>query len=236
MHCLECEEFVEAIGESPCPLIFLDTCAILDIPRVVCRENTQVDLVRSAAELRSLAMATPRRVWLAATEGVVREFEANRSAVGEEIAAYVATLRKSIRRVSLSVEAAFPEHAAGDLHWPSSTEISDRFLSVADQLLESVTVFQGSRECRDKASRRVWEKLPPVEYKDCQIFEEFLELATMVRDAGFAHPALFVTSNTRDYGKPPTGKEQIVADLAPVSAQYAGNISWAMAEALKPAA
>jgi hypothetical protein len=80
----------------------------------------------------------------------------------------------------------------------------------------------------------VWAAAPPAsrakqEFKDCEIFEEFLELASAIRRDGFEAPAVFVTPNSRDYGPPPDGHPRTASDLAALVAHYVANLSWARA-------
>ncbi len=65
------------------------------------------------------------------------------------------------------------------------------------------------------------------EFKDREIFEEFLELLATLRSQGFDRTAVFVTPNGKDYGPPPNGHPKIASDLAAGNAQYAANVSWA---------
>ncbi len=104
-----------------------------------------------------------------------------------------------------------------------------------DRLVSSLIVFRGT-DCIGKARDRLWAGQPPAskskqEFKDCEIFEEFLELVMSLRGHGFDKKTIFVTPNRHDYGDPPRGHDRIASDLEAVGAAYAANISWALAVA-----
>src|ERR1017187_1544382 len=61
---LPCGDLAAAVMAQPCPLLFLDTAAILDILRVPFRHELQVDIVDSAAAIVDKVLADPRRIWL----------------------------------------------------------------------------------------------------------------------------------------------------------------------------
>jgi len=125
----------------------------------------------------------------------------------------------------------FPEKRIAS---PEGVELilGERILQIMDRLVDSTMVYRGTATCIGKASERVWAGIPPAseakqEYKDCEIFEEFLELLTTIRGQGFEQPAVFVSPNREDYGPPPDGHPRVKSDLAALDAQYAANLSWA---------
>src|ERR1039457_4142893 len=106
---LPCGDLAAAVMAQPCPLLFLDTAAILDILRVPFRHELQVDIVDSAATIVDEALADPRRVWLVTSANVVQEFEGRRDYVMDELNARIRDLNLSIARISSVAKIAFPE-------------------------------------------------------------------------------------------------------------------------------
>lgn len=228
---LPCADLAAAAVAQPCPLLFLDTAAILDILRVPFRHGLQVDIVDSAATLVDEALADPRRVWLVTSANVIQEFEGRRTYVREELDAAIRDLDVSIARVSNVAKLAYPERRSVSLDL-AELKLGQRIQGIMDRLVDSMVIFQGTPICVSKARNRVWAGLPPSsksqqEFKDCEIFEEFLELLSAIRGQGFEPPAIFVTPNREDYGPPPEGYPQITTDLSAWGAQYAANLSWA---------
>ena len=106
---LPCADLASAVIAHPCPLLFLDTAAILDILRVPFRHELQVDIVDSAATIVDEALADPRRVWLVTSANVVQEFEGRRDYVMDELNARIRDLNLSIARIWSVAKIAFPE-------------------------------------------------------------------------------------------------------------------------------
>jgi hypothetical protein len=226
-------DLAAAIIAQPCPLLFLDTAAILDFLRVPFRIELQVDIVDSAASIVDDVLADPRRIWLVTTANVMHEFAGRRDEVSEELSCRMRELNQWMARVSNVAKIAFPEWRIGSLDW-RELKLEQRILGIMDRLVDSMVTFQGTVTCVGKARDRLWAGLPPAskakqEFKDCEIFEEFLELLGVIRGKGFEQPAVFVTPNKKDYGPAPEGHPQIASELAALSAQYAANLSWARA-------
>jgi hypothetical protein len=224
-------DVVGAVCASPCPVIFLDTAAILDVLRVPFRHELQVDILDAAAALIDDSAAAPRRVWAISTWNVMQELQANRQAVLQELRTSISNLRKSTNRLSRVASLVLPERQLPPVDW-SDDELGDRVLRIMDRMADSLTLFRGSVECVGRARDRLWAGLPPAsesrrEYKDCEIFEEFLELAHALRASRFGNRIVFVTSNTKDYGKPPAGHAQIGSDVIAAGALFVGNVAWA---------
>jgi hypothetical protein len=228
---LPCADLAAAAVAQACPLLFLDTAAILDILRVPFRHELQVDIVESAATLVDEALADPRRVWLVTSANVIQEFEGRRTHVREELNAGIRDLNVSIARVSSVAKVACPERRIVSLDL-AELKLEQRIQGIMDRLVDSMAIFHGAPVCVMKARDRLWAGLPPSsksrrEFKDCEIFEEFLELLSAIRGQGFEPPAIFVTPNKEDYGPPPEGYPQITTDLSTLGAQYVANLSWA---------
>jgi hypothetical protein len=228
---LSCTDLAAAVAARPCPLLFLDTAAILDILRVPFRHELQVDIVDSAATIVDEALAEPRRVWLVTSANIMQEFDARRSYVADELSARIRDLSLSIARVSSVAKIAFPERRFGSLNLPE-LKLEERMQGIMDRLVNSMVTFRGTSMCVGKARDRLWAGLPPAskarqEFKDCEIFEEFLELLAAIRSQGFELPAIFITPNKEDYGPPPDGYPRIASEMSAFGALYAANLSWA---------
>jgi hypothetical protein len=230
---LTCASLAAAVVAHPAPLVFLDSAAVLDVLRVPFRRDSQVDVIDSAVAIVNDAESEPRRVWSVTTANVVQEIETHRESVRQELIGHIKALDVSIDRALTAARSAFPER---QFTWTglANVQLDGRILRIMDGLVESTVVYRGSAECVARARDRVWAGAPPAsrvkqEFKDCEIFEEFLELVSAIRREGFESPIVFVTPNSRDYGPPPSGHPRIASDLAPIHAQYAASLSWARA-------
>lgn len=214
-------------------MLFLDTAAILDISRVPYRQELQADILDSAIALVDDLLASPRRVWVATTGNVLQEFQAHRNTIEQELESRAFELLQSLSRFSRVAKTVLPERRIAPIEWLDSI-FQKRVLGIMDRLIELTSVFRGTGECTGKARDRLWAGIPPAskskqQFKDCEIFEEFLELTGTLRTKGIGVPAVFVTPNREDYGPPPDGFERIASDLGTAGALYAANIAWARA-------
>jgi hypothetical protein len=228
------DDLAVTVAARQFPLIFLDTAAILDILRVPYRQNVQFEILESAVAIVDDSVSDSRRVWaVTTTANVIQEFQTHREREREALESQIAASNRSMARLSRLASTVFPERRISHIDW-LGLSLSERVLGIMDRFVESLIVFRGTSECVGKARDRLWAGMPPAsrskqEYKDCEIFEEFLELVGTLRSKGFDKQAVFVTPNKRDYGEPPRGHERIASDLETAGAVYAANISWALA-------
>lgn len=230
---LTCAALAAAVVKQPAPIVFLDTAAILDVLRVPFRHDLQADIFDSALSATKDGSANPKRVWLITSANVVRELETRRQSVESELNGYISSMQQAVGRVLTVVRRTFPDRR---FQWPNLMELgfSDRVVRVMDLLIGATSVFSGGTGCIKRASARIWAGAPPAsrgsqQYKDCEIFEEFIEFVSTIRSEGFEPPVVFVTPNKNDYGRPPDGHPRIASDLARIRAHYAANLSWARA-------
>ncbi len=212
--------------QRPCPLIFLDTAAILDIVRVPLRPELPAGILTAAGSVIEQADFTPRRMWLVTSSNVQVEFERHRDSE-------TANLSRSIIHLEAVAKLAFPERHVDWVDWVR-LGLEQRVKNLVDRLVDTMEVFEGSPACLPNAHGRVRRGEPPAtrtkpSYMDCCIFEEFLELVSSIRAQGFREHAVFVTPNHKDYGRPPDGHPRIRDDLALVGASYVANLSEALA-------
>lgn len=225
-------DLATSILAVPRPVVFFDTAGLLDVLRVPFRQELQVDILASAIRFVEDVRVIPRRVWLVCTENVVKEFQANRESVGQELTARISSLSNSVARLARVAAVVVPEKRIRPLEWLDAT-VEQRVMSVGDRFVASMSVFRGTSDCVARARDRLWAGLPPAskskqEFKDCEIFEEFVDLAGLLRRSGFDQPIIFVTPNSSDYGAPPEGHDQIASDLRASSCLYVSNAAWAL--------
>jgi hypothetical protein len=107
---------------------------------------------------------------------------------------------------------------------PLDLEIALRKL--AEDLLAQSTVLARDPICLDRAVARLIAKRRPShkkEMKDSMNLEQCLELSAQLRDAGFARPRVFVSSNTNDFAETSTSSKlhsDLQAEFGAVSLEY----------------
>lgn len=222
-------EVVDRIIAAAAPVLFLDTASILDVARVPVREDLNLDILVRAAQL-SGSLET-RSAWLLTTPNVIREFNSNRSDVEAELRGGLARKLKEIDRIRSIERILFPG-VPRPVNRPEEQSIATLAIDTMDGLVRHVELFEGSDRCSLNAAERVWACLPPSsttkqEFKDCVIFEEFLELAAALRKSGFGGKIVFVTPNKKDFGPVPYGHARIAQDITRHQADYASDLAHA---------
>ena len=217
---------VKAITGSPAPVLFLDTCVLLDVVRAP-RRNKPGE-VRVAQALLTAARKAPKTVHLlvgspAATEwnDHIAETEADCAGAVESCNAVSAVCGY----VALPPVAPLP---AGVLGLPALL----RSLS-ADLLAEAVPIGHNAAALRRAVDRVIASQIPAKSggkgAKDAVILEHAVETTAQLRSAAFTQPCVFVSSNTRDFAA--SGSTNLhpllVPVLTPIQLQYATSLEHA---------
>jgi len=82
---IEVDEVCAVITAKPAPVLFLDTCTILDVLRAPCRESIAVEEISAAMALIKLNGQHTPGVWLVTNETVHGEWTANLDTVRTEL-------------------------------------------------------------------------------------------------------------------------------------------------------
>lgn len=221
-----CQEIIR----EPAPVVMVDTCAVLDIIRTPIRDKIPSDVVLAARELVERAQRQPRALWVIATETVVKEWEDHRLGTAEEV-------RKELRVIDRKIELL---HAAAKHLDPVRFAVRPEFgtiglnatlLSLAQDLVDVAEILSIDDAADLRAGRRVRTGQPPSskgksEYKDCLIFEHYLELSGCLRDSGFQEERFLVTSNVTDYGNPSSADNPLAGELAAAGLRYVTDLWW----------
>ncbi len=186
--------------------------------------------LHTVATVTKFCDSTPRRVWLVTSALVISEFRNNVTSVTNELKGAIEKQARTITRVADVSRAIFPEQRVEATNW-EAMGVDQRVTELVNGLVDRLVVFDGSPESQLRAGARVRSAEPPSgrgkdqQYKDCEIFEAFLELVSAARSQGFTSRAILVTAD-KGYGKPP-GHKRIKEDLSAVSAEYVTHLAWA---------
>ena len=99
-HFLAGRELASEIANRPCPLLFLDTCSILDVLRVPIRPKLPIESLNAVAAMTKFCDPELRRVWLVTSAVVITELKNNVAAVTNELAVFI-EIRRARSVVSL---------------------------------------------------------------------------------------------------------------------------------------
>jgi len=211
------------------PVLFLDTCVIVDIIRATMR-CMGTNFVQSAIELRGLLKSTPRGCALVVASVVPTEWGNHAPKTRDEVRSHLGKIQNQAQHfhaacgaLGIGLGYGLPAYPAANLH--------DRLFDLSKEILDLAVVLDPDGGSATRAIGRVVAKLAPSkqggEMKDCVVVEECLELTRQLRANGFAKRCVFCTSNTSDYGNP---DPNLAGDLLAVNLTFTTNLPWALHE------
>ena len=226
---------VARVAAAGVPVLFLDTCSILDVIRAPLPERKLSGCVEAAGELVAFAVSDPPACQLVVGSFVPTEFAKNAPAV-------VAELERRFNRMDEEAEVfhrlcshlALPVSFARAQYAASTA--ANQLCDLSHRLLQSATALDSHADINARAFTRVavTQRRPcrqNSELKDCTVFEECLEVCRQLQETAFAQKLVFCTSKTNDYCAPgETPHPDVAADCASVGLVFTTTLSWAVAE------
>lgn len=215
-----------AIGifSAPCPVLFVDTCSFIDVGSGATRLRSHQDLGDALHILRA-ATDTPIRCHLVRGSLVDQEFKNNIDSGVDGLRKKIADLHSDVGRLnSDGALVGLPP----SLDLPDAT-LPDLLKSEAENLLNAAKQIDHKQDYLNSACARAVNKLRPSKsgtFKDAQIMIECIDVARLLHGSGFAHPMVFLSSNTSDFGAE-RGSSAVHPDIKiefdPVGLEYASN-------------
>ncbi len=211
---------------APRPVLFLDTCTVLDIVRAPLRDLTAA--VRAAGELRALAATESVRLFV--QDIVPGEWADNLPAARRDgeagVRAFIATWQ-----------------IAADLGQPAPPlpavppgALIDKLEQLSRDLLIAADTLDRDHAGMSWAIDRVAAKQKPSSakgpVKDCHILGHALRLSTLLAAAGHPKWRMLVSSNRSDFAAPNATvfHPDIVPDAAAAELRYAISLEAAVAD------
>jgi hypothetical protein len=227
-------EIVHDVTANPAPVLFLDTCILLDVVRAPLRSKP--DEVRLAQLFLASVRKNPKTIHLLVPSPVQPEWDThilervNECTTGVNACNAVAAI---CGHLALPVVAALP---AGVLTMPALLR------QLSADLLAACVAIDNDGLALARAVDRIIAYRHPVKQphskgaKDSVILEHAVETTAQLRNAGFAEICIFVSSNTGDFANPGSTHlhAQLAASFSPVHLRYA--VSLADAEGVLTAA
>lgn len=189
-------DFCKYFNRQNKPVIFWDTCSLLDIVRLPVRED-RAELLTKIIETKNKIVDA--KLLSVASTVTITEWNQNIGRVEEEFEKYVKTLNTNYNNFIKFVN----EFALTKKIPPINFKIyklSDALIRIA-QTINSKTLFIDYQDFLLKATQRLLRKAPPAEfkneYKDCLVWETCLEVRNHTRNQSNFWG--FITSNSSDY-------------------------------------
>jgi hypothetical protein len=230
-------DVVRQLGQADCPVVFLDTCVLLDIIRSI--ERRVKNCVRAANDLHLGVTSTPAKFQLVVSHLVHHEWGVNAPQRLLDAGRHLVAMEEQSEYFhdSCAVFGIVPGfgRAAYAAH-----DVAKRLHDLSAQVLNAGLMVVTDDECSGRAIRRVIHNVPPSkkggEAKDCTILEEYLAVCRQLRVNGFQKKLVFCTSNTNDYCDklPSSGLASVLAtEFATINLDFCTSLEWAVHEASK---
>lgn len=204
MTALSCQNVVAKIVAIGTPILFLDTCSLLDIVRAPVRQQVSIQDIEAMHMLLTRAEATPSELSIIVDEQVHREFTDHLNDVTEETKRDLKKKTENLRGVLERMAALAPNDsipAAIDL---LTLDFPQRGKDIADRFLKKCLLVEDGDQETLKAVVRVRNATPPAtrakqSVKDCVIVETYIRAAAEMDAGGFERKKVFLSSNTKDF-------------------------------------
>ena len=222
---------VHDLQVSNCPVIFLDTCILLDIIRSVKRRLKSWST--TAVVLHQGITTPPLRYRLVVSHLVQHEWLSNEKGLLKEALNHFTELQEQSNCIHDTCKALgiIPGFTAATY---SSLGIVEQLHALSGRLLDAGMLIEQDTECTMRAMHRVIHNIPPSkkggEAKDCTILEEYLAVARLLRAGGFDKKLVFCTSNTNDYCDAKKLAESLAIEFAALQLDFTTNLPHAFYE------
>jgi hypothetical protein len=218
-------DIIHDIAANPAPVLFLETCILLDVVRAPLRSKP--DEVRFAQLFLTSVQKNPKTIHLLVASPVQPEWDThilervNECMTAVNVCNAVAAI---CRHLALPVVAALP---AGVLAMPALLR------QLSTDLLAACITIENNGLALARAVDRIIASRHPVRQphskgaKDSVILEHAVETTAQLRNAGFTEICVFVSSNTGDFANPGSTNlhTQLAASFNPVNLRYAVSLA-----------
>jgi len=220
-------DLVNLLCAQPAPVILLDTCAVLDVPRSLHREIASPALVQRTLRSLQASSATPPELYLAISGQVIQEYTKNLPKVLSDLRDRVSQVSKISNFLLNATDSAQLESTL--------TSLESNLTDLTDALFKSCLKIAPDHNCASQAAVRLASNMAPAKrgssnMGDCLVIEHFLELVRQLRAVGFGPPCIFISSNYRDFGAAPNPKASLDIEFASLSVDFMPDIAAAMTQ------
>lgn len=197
-------ELTNQINAHPTPLLFLDTCAILDLIRVPYRDGLPLDMIDATKRLLLKATSQPPQLWVVVADQVETEWRKHQTKASEDLRKEIEDCQAKLTRFSKVIQKVLSTTCLTHL---TQFSLETHLANLSKDVLDVSLKIAEDKNLEGRVLARVRACLAPAkkgkgEVEDCVIIEHYLEVCQRLRDTGCSQPVIFVSSNVNDYGKP----------------------------------
>ena len=219
------------------PVLFLDTCVLLDIVRLAIDRRFQRGEAEAAKKLWEVAAGANPSCLLVVASLISKEWEDNVEKERKNGIEHIAKIDHQLNCfheacLGLGVDVGQPKVRYADLG------LVENLVELSKQLLDTAVRLDRDEGCRSRASDRAIERIPPAllksELKDCIIIEEYLAVCRELKPLGHRKRRVFCTSNKADYCLDSELYPRLAADFADVGLEFSMKLALAVHKVQTP--
>jgi len=230
---------VAQIVAAGLPVLFIDTCVLLDVIRAPLRPAQLTGCLEAAMELLQLVATPPVRCLPVVASFVPGEWHAHARAEADKLRTHLAAIDEEAGRLHgfcglAGITPPFPKPEYRLL------SLAQRLHDLSRQLLDGALWLEPDNDCIIRAHGRASSYTPPSlkggEVKDSTIVEECLEVSRRLQMPGFSPKKVFCTSNKNDYCEKGLSRlhQSLASDFGVASLGFVTSLPWAVNEIKAP--
>lgn len=227
-------ELVEELVNDPKTIFIPDTCALLDIIRLVERADTAKQVLRTVEAIGNLTTSVSNNnSSILLIQTVRSEYDRNLDNVKDGVVRHLTNIEKKwpIAMQCLDLRGSI-------LVCESFEKSLENLENELSNLLEVTCLLKDDSGAINRGFVRERSLSPPARRgensADCVIFEHIIALAKALRNSGFGESICFITSNTVDYMIDGSLKPEIQMEVSKSKIDIVTNWQWA-GSLIKPA-
>lgn len=220
-------DVVSQIISQDLPILFVDTCILLDVIRSIKRKSK--NCAAQALALHTAAVVAPKQCIIVVSHLVQHEWQVHEHQLLDEATKHLIDLEEHSGHFHDACGVLGIAPGFGRSNY-AAQNMAFRLHELSQKLLDCGIVVDPDNACSHQAMHRVIHNVPPSkkggEAKDCTILEEYLAVARRLYAAGFQKTKVFCTSNTNDYCGSDGLHADLAAEFAPINLRFTTNLGW----------
>lgn len=215
------------------PILFPDTCSLLDIIRIPLRISDTKKIRTIISALDKLLISTKNgEIAIVLSPYIHDEISRHHDRIQSETIHFISEIDNNVNLIKTVANCLNISISADTL---ISHNIEKLLGKIVNELQKESIAFERDISVSNKATERAVKKIPPGRkgaIADCLIYEHILTLMDILRNRGFNRKIVFITSNSNDYWdkscknpKPP-----IDTELQKLKCSFVLEWNWALSE------
>ncbi len=228
-------DIVASIEKNNSAVLFLDTCAILDIVRALSRNN--VEAIQAAKKIIEEIDSDSVNCIIVLSSLIEGEYNENIESVKKELEAYFKNIADSSKSFYDANKVFGNDYNFCNFR---TNPLTQQIISLAYQFIANSTSILEENDLKVAAYHRAVNNIAPAskgkpEPKDCLIVEECLEVCRQFKHAKKNVPLLFLSSNASDFCSTETKilKQELIKEFQANGLQYCYSWGNVLSELLK---